>query len=522
MQIAAILFILPFSLNAQQQPYDVLISGARIVDGAGNPYFYADIGVRGDTIAALGLLGGHAARVRIDARGLTVTPGFIDTHNHSDRDIFEEPTAKAFLYQGVTTLIGAPDGSSPIPLKPAMDKLNALRMSVNMALCVGHGSVRRAVLGMENRAPTAAELEKMKGITRQAMLEGAIGLSSGLFYTPANFAKTEEVIAIARVVGEYGGFHVSHIRDEGNFILDSVKETIRIGEEGGLPTQVTHHKIGGKANYGKSVETLKLLDEARARGVDATVDQYPYTASHTSLGAAMFPQWAFGGGTTALKERLGAPEQRAKIKTEIVRRINDERGGGDAKNIVLTNCAFDRSLEKKSLAAILQERGKEPTVDNAAELTMEIQMKGGCSAVFHWIHEQDIERILQYPWTMVASDGSLTMAHPRSYGTFARVLGRYVRERKVIRLEDAVRKMSGLPAQRTRLYDRGLIRVGMKADLVILDPEKVEDKSTFEDPMALAVGVRDVLVNGKIAMRNGKETEERPGRLLYGPGYAGK
>lgn len=522
MRIAASLFLLPFSLLSQQQPFDILITGARVVDGAGNPYFYADIGVREDSIAALGLLEGQPARVRIDARGLTVTPGFIDTHNHSDRDIFSEPTAKAFLYQGVTTLIGAPDGSSPIPLKPAMDKLRALKMSVNMALCVGHGSVRRAVLNMENRAPTADELEKMKGITRQAMLDGAIGLSTGLFYTPANFAKTEEVIALAKVVGEYGGFHVSHIRDEGNFIIDSVKETIRIGEEGGLPTQVTHHKIGGKANYGKSVDTLRLIDEARARGVDATVDQYPYTASHTSLGAALFPQWAFAGGTEATAERLAAPEQRAKIKAEIVRRIENERGGGDPKNIVLTNCRFDRTLERKSLAAILVERGKQPTMDNAAELAMDVQSKGGCSAVFHWIHEQDIERILKYPWTMVASDGSLTMAHPRSYGTFARVLARYVRERKVIPFEDAVRKMSGLPAQRTRIYDRGIIRPGMKADLVILDPEKVEDRATFEKPGELAVGVRDVIVNGRIAMRNGKETEERPGRLLYGPGYAGK
>ncbi len=520
MRFAATWFFLPFTLLAQQQPFDLVISGAKVVDGAGNPYFYADIGVRGDSIVALGLLGNHPARTRIDARGLTVTPGFIDTHNHSDRDIFNEPTAKAFLYQGVTTLIGAPDGSSPIPLKPAMDKLRALRMSVNMALCVGHGSVRRAVLNMENRAPTAAELDKMREITRQAMLDGAIGLSTGLFYTPANFAKTEEVIEIAKVVGQYGGFHVSHIRDEGNFIIDSVKETIRIGEEGGLPTQVTHHKIGGKANYGKSADTLRLIDEARARGVDATVDQYPYTASHTSLGAAMLPQWAFGGGTSALKERLGAPEQRARIKTEIVRRIENERGGGDPKNIVLTNCSFDRSLERKSLSAILAERGKQPTMDNAAELVMEIQGKGGCSAVFHWIHEEDIERILKYPWTMVASDGSLTMAHPRSYGTFARVLARYVRERKVIPFEDAIRKMSGLPAQRTRIYDRGIIRVGMKADLVILDPDKVEDKATFEKPGELAVGVRDVIVNGKIALQNGKVTEERPGRLIYGPGYA--
>lgn len=511
----ALLFVLP----AQTQPFDILITGSRVIDGAGTPWFNADIGIRGDTIAAIGILRDQPARLKVDARGLTVTPGFIDVHSHADREIYNEPTAKADLYQGVTTLIGGPDGSSALPLKPELERLSKLRMCVNMGLCVGHGSVRRAVLGMENRAPTSQELERMKDLTRQAMIDGAIGLSTGLFYTPANFAKTEEVIELARIAGQYGGFHVSHVRDEGPGIVDSVRETIRIGEEGGIPTQITHAKIGGKVNLGKSAEMIRLMDEARARGVDATIDQYPYTASHTGLGAALIPQWAFGGGAAATKERLAAPEQRARIKTEIIRRIEGERGGGDPKNIVLTNCGFDRSLQFKSLSDILRARSKEITMDNAAELAMEIQMKGGCSAVFHWINETDIEAILKYPWTMVASDGSLTMNHPRSYGAYARVIGRYVRERKVITLEDAVRKMSGLPAQRARLYDRGLIRPGMKADLVIMDPAKVEDKSTYEKPSELAVGVRDVIVNGRVVLRDGKVTEERPGRVLYGPGY---
>lgn len=499
--------------------FDVLITGGRVVDGAGNPYFFGDVGIRGDSIAAVGWLPNASAKVRIDARGLSVTPGFIDIHNHSYPDIYDSPTAPGYLMQGVTTLIGGPDGSSPLPIETALDKLREHRMSVNMALCVGHGSVRRAVLNMENRKPTESELTKMKDLVRQAMRDGAIGLSTGLMYTPANFAETEEVIAVSRVAGEYGGFHVSHIRDEGNGLIESVKETIRIGEEGGLPTQITHHKVGGKANQGKSVETLRMVEEARARGVDVTIDQYPYTASHTSLGAALLPQYAFGGGNNALLERLSAPDQRARIKAEIMRRIEGERGGGDPKNIVLSVCSFDRSLERKSLSDILKARGQAPTIDNAAELAMEIQKKGGCSATFHWIYEEDIERILRYPYTMIASDGSITMAHPRSTGTFARVLGRYVRERHVIPFEDAIRKMSGLPAQRLRLYDRGIIRPGMKADLVILDPNTVADKSTFDDPLALAVGIRDVLVNGKIAVREGKITAERPGRALYGQGY---
>ncbi|MCC6368351.1 MAG: D-aminoacylase [Bryobacterales bacterium] len=518
MAAVAILFALSFSLLAQQ-PLDILITGARVVDGSGNPYFYADIGIRGDTIVALGHLRGLASATKLDAAGLTVTPGFLDVHNHSYPAIFDEPTAKGYLYQGVTTLIGGPDGASPVPLKSALDKLARFPMSVNMGLCIGHGSIRRLVMNMDNRKPTPQELTRMKEMARQGMLDGAMGLSTGLFYTPASFADTEEVIELAKVAGEYGGFHVSHIRDEAGAVVEAVKETIRIGEEGGLPTQITHHKVGGKANRGKSADTLRLIDEARARGVDVTVDQYPYTASHTSLGAALIPQWAFGGGNKALLERLAAPEQRQRIKAEIVRRIEGERGGGDPRNIVLTDCPADKSLNRHSLADILRSRRIEPDMDNAAELVIEIQKGGGCSAVFHWVFEDDLERIMRYPYTMIASDGSITMAHPRSYGTFARVLARYVRERKVLRLEDAVHKMSGLPAQRLRIYDRGLVRPGMKADLVILDPAKIMDNATFDEPFALATGVRDVVVNGRIALRNGAITAERAGRVLYGPGY---
>ncbi len=496
----------------------MLIRNARVVDGTGSPYFYADIAIRGDSIAALGHNLTLAAAQSLDAAGLTVTPGFLDVHNHSYPDILTEPTARVFLLQGVTTLIGGPDGSSPLPIKGALDKLSQTPTSVNMALTVGHGTIRQNVLGMENRPPTAAELDRMRELTRQAMRDGAIGLSTGLFYTPANFAATEEVIALGKVVAEFGGFHVSHIRDESHKILDAVKETIRIGEEGGLPTQITHHKVGGKAYIGRSKETLRLMDEARARGVDATIDQYPYTASWTGLGAALIPQYAFGGGASAMKERLAAPEQRAKIKAEIMRRIEEERGGGDPNNIVLTNCAFDRSLEGKSLATIVKARGQQPTIGNAAELTMEVQAKGGCSAVFHWINEDDIQRILKWPYTMVASDGGISLRHPRSAGTFVRVLERYVRNLKVLTFEDAIRKMSGLPAQRLRLYDRGLIRPGMKADLVILNPDTVAEKATFLDPMLPATGIRDVLVNGKFAVRNGTITGERPGRPLHGPG----
>jgi dihydroorotase/N-acyl-D-amino-acid deacylase len=521
-----IAILLALALHAQPQPFDVLIAGGRIVDGAGTPYFYADIGIRGDTIAEIGTLTGREARLRIDARGLTVTPGFIDIHSHAIRGIYRTPTAENCLRQGVTTLIEGPDGGSPIPLKPELDRLAATPLSVNFGFCAGHNSIRQKVMGTERRKPTAQELDRMKLLARQAMLDGAFGLSTGLFYVPGNYAETEEVIELAKVVGELGGFHISHMRDEAAGILDSVRETIRIGEEGRLPTQLTHHKIIGKTYWGKSAETLRLVDEARARGVDVTIDQYPYTASSTGLGSALIPQWALAGGQQALRERLKAPQQRAQIQQEIVRRIENERGGGDPRNIVMASCGHDATLAGKNLGEIARSRGRSG-VDGAAETAIELQEKGGCSAIFHAIAEEDVERIMRHPAAMIASDGGVPffgedVPHPRSYGTFARVLGRYVRDRKVIGLEQAVFKMSGLPAQRLKIYDRGILRPGMKADVVVLDTATVADKAEFTKPHLYAVGVRDVLVNGKAALANGQATRERPGKVLYGPAYQGR
>lgn len=521
------LFCLLAAALSAQQPFDVLITGGRIIDGAGTPYYYADIGIRGDSIAAIGILRGHPAKLQIDAAGMVVAPGFIDTHSHSIGGIYKVPTAENCIRQGVTTLMEGPDGGSPVPLKPELDKLAATPMSINFGFLVGHGSIRGRVMGAENRKPTPQELDRMRLLARQAMLDGAFGLSTGLFYVPGNYAETEEVIEIAKVVGEMGGFHVSHMRDESSKILDSVRETIRIGEEGKLPTQITHHKVIGKKFWGQSVETLKLVDAARARGVDVTIDQYPYTASSTNLGAALLPQWAQAGGRQALLERLAAPQQRAQIKAEAARRILEERGGGDPSRIVMASCVGDPSLAGKNLAEITRSRGRTVTVESAAETAIEIHEKGGCSAIFHAISEEDVERIMRHPATMIASDGGVMVMgagvpHPRNYGTFARVLGRYVRERHVLTLEDAVHKMSGLPSQRIKLFDRGMLRPGMKADIAIFDPAMVTDKAEFAKPHQYAVGVRDVFVNGRASLLNGQMTKDRPGRVLYGPAYGGR
>jgi N-acyl-D-amino-acid deacylase len=520
MRFAAFLLLLPATLLAQ---YDILIVNGKLYDGAANPWSYGDVAIKGDTITAVGYLPHATAAQRIDARGLAVAPGFIDIHSHGRRGIDAVPTAENYLREGVTTIIEGPDGSSPLPLKPFFDHLTATHISINLASFVGHGSIRTQVMGLVNRQATPEELDKMRALARQAMLDGAVGLSTGLFYVPGNYANTEEVIELAKVVGPMGGFHESHMRDETDHILDSVRETIRIGEEGGLPTQVTHHKIIGASNWGQSVVTLKLVEEARGRGVDVSIDQYPYTASSTGI-AALFPQWSQEGGQKSLLERLSAHDSRAKIKTEIVTNIRDGRGGGDPRNIVIVNCAFDESLAGKSLADLTAARGVPVNFDTAAETAIALQSKGSCSAVYHAIDEADIERIMKSPYTMIASDGDIPVfgkaaPHPRSYGTFARVLGVYVRERHVIGLEEAIHKMSGMPAARLKFGDRGLLRPGMKADIVIFDPATVSDKATYEKPHQYSVGFRDVIVNGRFALRDSQVTGERPGRVLYGPAH---
>jgi N-acyl-D-amino-acid deacylase len=422
----------------------------------------------------------------------------------------------------VTTLIEGPDGSSPLPIKPFLERFTTTPITPNFGLFVGQGTIRDAVIGSINRKATPEEIQKMRGLVRQAMEDGAFGLSSGLFYVPGTFTPTSEVIELAKVAGQMGGIYISHMRDEASAVVQSVQETIEIGEKGGLPTQVTHHKIIGKGNWGKSVETLKLIDEARARGVDATIDQYPYTASSTSIQAALLPAYALEGGRDAVLKRLQTAGMRNELRKETSRLILEERGGGDPNNVQLARCDWDHSLDGKRLGDVTKERGLQPTVDNAAETALWIVEKGGCSAIFHAIGEDDLQKILRHPATMIGSDGEVPIfgeanPHPRSYGTFVRVLGRYVRDLKTITLEDAVRKMSAFPAQRIGLADRGVLREQLKADIAIFDPNTVADRATFEKPHQYAVGVTQVIVNGQIAFEDGKMTAARPGRVLYGP-----
>lgn len=516
MRLAA--FLLSSYVLFAQADFDIVITGGKLVDGANNPWRYADVGIKGDRIAAIGDLKTRSATTTIDARGLIVSPGFIDIHNHGRGGIFTVPGADNFIRQGVTTIMEGNDGSSPLPLGPFLDRLSKTPIAINIGFFVGHGSLRQEVLELAKRDVTPAELGKMKALAARAMKDGAFGLSTGLFYVPGNFAPTEEVVEIAKVIARYGGMHISHMRDEANDIVKSVAETIRIGEEGGLPTQVSHHKVIGKANWGDSAKTLKLVEEARSRGVDVTIDQYPYTASSTGT-AALFPQWALAGGQKALIERLDAPDTHARIVAVIKDKIVNDRGGGDPKNVVIASCRFDATAAGKNLAELTLARGVPLTLDTAADTAIELQRKGGCSAIYHAINEDDIRRIMQSPYTMIASDGGISefgkeVPHPRGYGTFARVLGRYVRERKLMTLETAVWKMSGFPAARLKLSDRGLLVEGRKADIVIFDADKVIDRADFGNPHQYAEGVRHVLVNGKLVVADGRQNAARPGRVL--------
>jgi len=510
-------------LQAQTPAVDLVLRNGRVVDGTGNPWYRADVAVAGDTIAAIAPAISASAARTIDLGGAVIAPGFIDIHTHARRGIDQNPTAPNYLRQGVTTIMEGPDGSSPLPLAPFLSGLEALRTSVNIGSFVGQGSVRSEVIGNADRLATEDEIRQMELLVEQAMRDGAFGLSTGLFYVPGAFTPTTEVVRLARVAGRFGGIHKSHQRDDASRLLESIHETIQIGEEGGLPTQVTHQKVIGKPNWGRSADALRLIDEARARGVDVTSDQYPYTASSTSVVSALLPAWALEGGRETRAARLADPAARARIIADSVAMIRDERGGGDPANVQFANCAFDPTLNGRTLADLMRRRGVENTLEQAAEAVVWIAEQGGCQGIFHAMSEDDLVRILVHPATMIASDGEVPTfgranPHPRSYGTFARVLGVYVREKQVLTLEAAVRKMTSFPADRLRLTDRGLLRPGMKADITVFDPATVADRATFENPHQYADGFSLVIVNGQVVFEDGAMTDARPGRVLYGPG----
>jgi N-acyl-D-amino-acid deacylase len=483
---------------AQPPRFDVLIRNARVMDGTGNPWMRADLGITGDRVTAVGALTGASATRTIDARDRIVAPGFIDVHSHAGEGLRNAALhqGQPLIAQGITTVIANPDGGGPVDLSAQRAAIEAARTGPNVGLLIGHGSVRSAVMGNANRAPTADELLKMKELVRRGMSEGAFGLSSGLFYVPGSFAKTEEVIELTKVAAEAGGLYTSHVRDEGNYaagVRESVREVIRIAEEAKTVGIVSHMKALGRDSWGLAPVLLKDMEEARGRGVQVFADQYPYEASSTSLRAALAP-----GGV--------APTD------AIVRENLRRRNGPDA--ILIAFHQADRSLQGKTLTEIAKARGVDPVT--AALALMDA---GSASIVSFNMAEEDIAAIMRAPFTMASSDGALVAVgaghpHPRDYGAFARRLAVYVRERRVVSLEFAIRSMTSLPASVFGIKDRGVIRPGAFADLVIFDPAAIRDAATYAEPQKLAEGVPDVLVNGVPVRLDSKFTDALPGRVL--------
>ncbi len=524
-RLLTLLLALGTSHAYSQNSYDIIISNGRVIDGSGNPWYEADVAINGERIVRIGDLSSDTGSQVIDANGLIVAPGFIDPHTHALRGILDVPNAESALLQGVTTLTEGNDGTSPFPVDEHYQTILDKQISPNWGIFVGHGTIRSQIIGAEDRDPTRDELEQMKDMVQQAMQHGALGLSTGLFYVPGSFASTEEVIELSKVAAKHGGIYISHMREEAAQLIDSVNETIRIGEESGIPVQMTHHKVIGVENWGSSVESLRLVDQARERGIDITIDQYPYTASQTGINA-LIPQWAQEGGRVRMLERIESPETRAAIKNEVVLKILYDRGGGDPKNIFISRNTWDPSMTGKNLAELTVEAGMNPTPENASEVVFEILKGGGATAVYHAINTDDVDRIMQHPVTAIGSDGPVGIfgegtPHPRQYGTFARVLGHYVRERAVLTLEDAVRKMSSQTARRLGIHNRGLLTEGYYADIAIFDADEIIDKATFEEPHQYAIGMKFVLVNGQVVVDQGRHTGRRPGKIIYGPGYTG-
>ncbi|MBM4195194.1 MAG: D-aminoacylase [Gemmatimonadetes bacterium] len=504
---------------AHSQQYDLVLANATIVDGSGAARFTGAVAITGGKIARVAREAIPAAQAKrvIDVKGRVVAPGFIDVHAHIE-PLLQMPDAESAIRQGITLSLGGPDGGGPWPFGAYLDSAGKSKLGMNVAYLVGHNTIRREVMGTANRAPTAAELDKMKQMVATAMREGAFGLSTGLRYVPGYYSKTPEVIELAKVAAASRGIYTSHLREEGLGLIEGVAEAIEIGRQARIPIVLTHHKAIGQKMWGKSTVTLAMVDSARRAGLDVMIDQYPYTASSTGF-SVLVPPWALEGGTAEFKKRVENPELRNAIEAGIKDLLLNDRGGGDLKRVQFASVGWDRSLEGKTLYDWAVQRKLPPTAEGAVPLVIEGVLKGSPSMVFHVIDERDVRRIMAHPQTMIASDGRLdrpgpSVPHPRNYGTFPRVLGEYVRVQKVLTLESAVHKMSGLPAKRLGLSDRGCVRDGCAADLVVFDPATVSDKGTFTQPHQYPVGIDYVLVAGEAVFADGKMTGARPGRVI--------
>ncbi len=512
----AIAALLGLSGEAETPAYDVLITGGTIVDGSGASSRSGDVAIKDGRIVSIGRLSRATATERIDARGLVVAPGFIDVHTHAD-DIARTPGAENFVRMGATSIVAGNCGGSALDVGEALTNIKQSGTAINFATLIGHNTVRRAAMGNARRDPTVAELAKMKSLVWKAMADGAVGFSTGLEYVPGTYAKTSEILELARVAANAGGLYASHMRNEGKELEAAVEETIQIGEQAMCRVEISHLKVDSPSRWGASGSALSLIDAARKRGVDVKADQYAYTAASSTLGIR-FPSWVLEGDKDAVAARLTDPVMWERIKAEM-RALLAGRGFPDLAFAVVASHAADPSLNGLSLKQVAARQQGSDSLDAQIEAARQMMIHGGASMVYHLMSDGDVDRIMRHPQVGVASDSSVLtpgdgVPHPRGYGNTVRVLGEYVRKRHVISLEEAVRKMTSLPAEHFRFARRGLLKQGYAADVTVFDPETVSDAATFEKPHAYALGVPYVLVNGVVVVRKGEQTSARPGQVL--------
>lgn len=515
-------FLISSLLVKGQITADILIRNGKIFDGTGNSWYYGDVAVKDGKIFKIGYITDIGAAKTIDAKGLIIAPGFIDVHGHIEDGVFKTPTADNYIFDGVTTVITGNCGGSEVNIGKYLHQVDSIRPSINIASLIGHNTVRSQVMQRDNRVPTVQEQKQMEGLVEKAMKEGALGLSTGLIYIPGTFAKTPEVVGLAKAAASYKGVYASHIRDEENNAVEAINEAINIGKEADIPVQISHFKVGGRSNWGKSNITLGLIKQARLDGWDVTIDQYPYTASSTNLGIRL-PDWAFAGGNDSMKVRLNDAVTRARIKKEMLQQLADYKFKNYSYAVV-ANYSSDTSLNGKNISEINKLMGRKGKAKFEAETIMDMVEKGGAQMVYNSMNEEDVKYIMKYPFGMFAADAGIRvfgqgMPHPRGYGTNARVLGKYVRDEKVLPMEDAIRRMSSLAAQKFGLSNRGLLLPDYAADIVIFSEAEVSDMATFQQPHAYSKGFKYVLVNGQVVVDNEVHLGTRSGQALYGRAY---
>jgi N-acyl-D-amino-acid deacylase len=508
-------------LSAQTNA-DILIRNGRILDGTGNSWRYGDVAIKDGKIVKIGNLTDVIAAKTIDAKGMIVCPGFIDVHTHIEGDELKTPTADNFIHDGVTTVITGNCGSSNIDIGKYLQRIDSIKLSINVASLIGHNDVRKEIMGTANRKATEEEIEKMEVIVDKAMKAGAVGFSTGLIYIPGTYSSTGEVLRLAKVASRYKGVYASHMRDEGDSVTQAINEALYIGKEAKMPVEISHFKLSGQQNWGRSRETLPMIIKAREEGIDVTIDQYPYTASSTNLGT-LIPDELLSDGQDSINARLARPEVRKYVTDYMLAKLKKRKLKHFSYPVVAyyrADTTFNgKSIEEVNLLMHRKHKAKEET-----ETVMDMMQKGGAGMVFHGMSDEDVERIMKYPFNSFASDAGIRVfgqgsPHPRGYGTNARVLSEYVRDKKVLSLEEAIRRMTSLPAQKFALNDRGLLKEGYAADILVFDEKEVQDLSTYDKPHAYSKGFKYVIVNGQVVVDDEKHTGTRSGKALYGPGY---